>query len=240
MNSLLLFDIDGTLIDSEGAGLLSLRDGFFASFPEKGDQEFPELDLGGATDGSVIRFLFEHFEIEDHENHRSQFFQNYEKALKKKLELFQPEQKGRVLPGVLELLAQLAERHQDFVLALLTGNTESGARIKLETFGLHEYFPFGAFGSDHHDRNELGPIALRRAVEKTGRTFPAEKALVIGDTVKDILCARACGAQVIAVASGGVAREELENAQPDAVLDDLTDTDSVIALLERLLDVNEL
>lgn len=239
MKSLLLFDIDGTLIDTEGAGLFSLRDGFFRCFPEKADRAFPSLDLGGATDGSVVAFLFEHFEIEDHADHRIRFFRHYEKALEEKLEQFRLEQRGRILPGVPELLARLAERNHDFVLALLTGNTESGARIKLETFGLHEFFPFGAFGSDHCDRNELGPIALRRAVERTGREFPVDKAIVIGDTVKDIRCARACGARVLAVATGGVSRSELEAASPDAVVDDLADTDAAVSLLEALLDLSE-
>jgi len=237
VKSLLLFDIDGTLIDTEGAGLVSLEEGFFRSFPERSGSRFPALDLGGATDGSVVAFLFEHFEIEDHDRHRAHFFRNYEEALAEKLREFLSMKKGRVLPGIPELLARLAERHHDFVLALLTGNTEAGARIKLESFGLDSYFPFGAFGSDHHDRNQLGPIALERARKATGRSYPTTQALVIGDTGKDIACARACGAKVLAVATGTVSRETLAADSPDGLLDDLSDTAEAVELVESLLDL---
>ena len=236
MRSLLLFDIDGTLVDTEGAGLISLREGFFESFPDRKGEEFPPLDLGGATDGSVVAFLFEHFRIEDHDHHRSQFFREYERVLERKLREFQAENKGRVLPGIPALLARLAERREDFVLALLTGNTEEGARIKLRSFGLESYFRLGAFGSDHHDRNELGPIALERAEKELGRAYAPHRAIVIGDTGKDIACARACGARVIAVATGAVSREELAEGRPDGLLSDLEDTESAIAMLESLME----
>jgi phosphoglycolate phosphatase-like HAD superfamily hydrolase len=132
---------------------------------------------------------------------------------------------------------ELSRRHQDFVLALLTGNTEAGARIKLQSYGLDSYFPLGAYGSDHHDRNALGPIAIDRAEKAMGRPYPATKALVIGDTEKDIACAHACGAKVVAVATGAAPLERLEAQAPDGILDDLSDVPRAIALFEELLEL---
>lgn len=215
----------------------SLEEGFFHSFPDRSGREFPRLDLGGATDGSVIAFLFEHFEIEDHDDHRAHFFHHYERTLERKLKESEEAGKGRVLPGIPELLAELARRHHDFVLALLTGNTEAGARIKLRSYGLDSFFATGAFGSDHHDRNALGPIAIDRAEKALGRSFPATKALVIGDTEKDIACARACGAKVVAVATGAAPRERLLEASPDGMLEDLSSLPESIELFERLLEL---
>lgn len=234
MNILLLFDIDGTLVDTDGAGLESLREGFYASFPERKADAFPVLDLGGATDGSVVAFLFEHFEIENRDEHRETFFARYEAALEKTLARFREEGRGRALPGVTPLLEALARRREEFVMALLTGNNQSGARIKLSHFGLDRHFDFGAFGCDHPERNELGAIALRRARESLGREFSADRVVVIGDTLKDIACARACGARVLAVATGTVPYEELEAAGPDAILRDLSDTERALAVLEEL------
>ncbi|MDF1861342.1 MAG: HAD family hydrolase [Verrucomicrobiales bacterium] len=223
MKALLLFDIDGTLIDTEGAGLSSLEAGLFEAFPDRVDRPFPPLDLGGATDGSVVAFLFGHFEIEDHASHRERFYESYSAALEQQLKDHGERGIGRVLPGVPELLDTLKEEFPDQVSALLTGNAEIGARMKLRHFGLDSHFSFGAFGDDHHDRNHLGPIAIQRAERFTGRQFHMDQVIVIGDTVKDVRCARACGAKVIAVATGTVSREELEKAEPDALLPDFSD-----------------
>lgn len=231
---LLLFDIDGTLIDTEGAGLESLSEGLFEAFPEFAGMAFPPLDLGGATDGSVVAYLFESFGIEDHEEHRSQFFCAYSSALERKLSHFEEEGKGRLLSGVSSLLEELAEEHFSYLLALLTGNTSEGANLKLRHYGIDHHFSFGAFGDDHHDRNALGPIALRRAEELHGVRFEPENVVIIGDTPKDIRCARAFDAKVIAVATGASPEDELRDCAPDYFLSSLADTREVIAAFETV------
>jgi phosphoglycolate phosphatase-like HAD superfamily hydrolase len=223
VKALLLFDIDGTLIDTGGAGLASLEAGLFEAFPECSDRPFPPLDLGGATDGRVVAFLFGHFEIEDHAPHRDLFYQSYSAALEQQLKNHRERGSGQVLPGVPELLEAIKVEFPDHVSALLTGNAEIGARLKLKHFGIDSYFAFGAFGDDHPDRDQLGPIAMQRARRHTGRHFHTDEVIVIGDTLKDIRCARACGAKVIAVATGTVSYEELKKAEPDALLPDFSD-----------------
>jgi len=126
-----------------------------------------------------------------------------------------------LLPGVLELLESLADR-PDVTLGLLTGNWEAGARIKLSRFGLNRFFPFGAFGSDATDRDDLPPVALERAAEHTGQAFRPEEALIIGDSVHDVGCARAHGIPVLAVATGRTAAKELQRAGAVQVVTDLT------------------
>lgn len=230
---LLLFDIDGTLVDTGGAGLLALRDGFLEAFPEHCDAEFPPLELGGATDHGVAMVLFDHFGLDDHPEHRDRFFRAYTARLEQGLATHAVVGKARVLPGVPELLAGLSDRGEHR-LAVLTGNLREGARIKLRHFGIDHHFSLeaGAYGDDHHDRNELGPIARRRAVGFFGEEFAPENIVVIGDTLRDIACARAFGAKVLAVATGAASRQELEKGRPDGLVGDLTE----VAEFERWLD----
>ena len=229
----MLFDIDGTLVDTEGAGLESLKGGLYSAFPDCVGREFPPLDLGGATDGSVVAFLFAHFSIEDTEGNRDLFFESYSSCLDETLVSFRENGKGRALPGVSDSLKVLQEM-VTVPMGLLTGNIESGARIKLRHFGLDGYFRFGAFGDDHHDRNELGPIAMERAKKETGQDFAPEETAIIGDTLKDIACARACGAKAIAVATGTVSREALLAAEPDLFFDDLSEPGEVLLAIEAV------
>ncbi len=225
---LLLFDIDGTLVDTGGVGLASLRDGFWEAFPEHCDASFPSLDLGGATDHGVARRLFDHFRIEDSRERRDHFYASYTTHLERQLHLSSNAGRGRSLPGVAECLERLSG-HGGYCLGLLTGNLRKGAAIKLRHFGLDRHFTAaaGAYGDDHHDRNELGPIARRRAVEVFGENFPAEDIVVIGDTLRDIACARAFGAKVLAVATGAASRNELETGRPDGLMDDVSRIDQV-------------
>lgn len=233
MKRLLLFDIDGTLIDSQGAGLASLREGLYTAFPDRRGITFPALDLGGATDGSVIRFLFDTFEIEDCEENRALFFTCYGTALEKTLSDFGRQGKGKALPGTLPLLEELSGK-SEFLLGLLTGNTQEGARIKLRHFRMDAYFQVGAYGCDRAERNLLGPIAIDRASQIDGSRFEPEHTLIIGDTVKDIACARACGAGVLAVATGTATLEDLEAAEPDGLLEDLSELSMVIDAIEAV------
>lgn len=126
----------------------------------------------------------------------------------------------QVLPGIEELLAELAAR-RDVVLGLLTGNWSGGARIKLARFGLDRYFPFGAFGEDGLERRELPPVALARAYERTGQRFAPHETLIVGDSVRDVECARAHGLPVLAVATGWTSASVLARAGADRVVESL-------------------
>ncbi len=117
------------------------------------------------------------------------------------------------------------------MLALLTGNLQQGARLKLQYYGLWDFFEFGAFADDHHDRNQLGAFARERAQTRHGHDFDAADIDVIGDTKHDIACGKAFGARTIAVATGSWSRERLQMCAPDFLFDDLADTDEVIKKL---------
>lgn len=210
---LLLFDIDGTLVDTGGAGLVALQEAVREVF----QAECPPLDLAGATDGGLLRFLFEYYGHDYDEGLVGDFYEAYLPKLERNLgdEVYA----GKVLPGVGELLRSL--EGEDCCVGLLTGNLARGAWIKVGHFGLAGHFAMGAFGDDHWDRNELGPIARTRAEEKMGRTFLPQETLVIGDTPKDVACARAFGARSLAVATGGFTQEQLVASGADEVLDTL-------------------
>lgn len=230
---LILFDIDGTLIDTEGAGLMALEVAFYAAFPEHLGRVFPPLELGGATDNGLVMYLFDHFGLADLPEHRIRFFCSYIEQLSANLERFSVEGRGRVLPGVMDILDALS-RGDGHYLAILTGNTQAGAWVKLRHYGIDRHFSVGAYGDDHHDRNALGPIARERAVSVFGRDFLPADIAVIGDTPKDIACARAFGARVVAVASGAATRSELEAMAPDVLLDDLSDCSGVVKAIASL------
>ena len=139
-----------------------------------------------------------------------------------------------LMPGVRQLLDALAPR-DDVFLALLTGNYEAGARLKLEYFDLWKYFSCGAFGDAAPHRNVLVPKALARVEECEGLTFAAADAIVIGDTPLDVGCAAHAGARSLAVATGSHSIEELRQAGADHVLQDLSDTKEVLRVL-RIAD----
>lgn len=221
---LLLFDIDGTLISSAGAGVESLKLVLAERFGIKDDLE--DIEIAGMTDsGIVISILKKHKIPETHEN-VSAFLDSYVHFLSQEL----PRRKGTLLPGVLELLERLKSRPH-LVLALLTGNVSRGAQLKLEHYGVWHFFEFGAFADDHHDRNKLGGFARTRAREKHGREFSPEETDVIGDTPRDIACGKAFGARTIAIATGTWSRADLAKHQPDFLFDDLSNVDEVIRTL---------
>ena len=223
--TLILFDIDGTLLNTGGAGIAALKQGFARAFPAQAAR-MPELDLAGATDSGLVINIFHHAEISPSEANREAFYLAYLHYLAENLPAFG----GRLLPGITELLDHL-EGMPGVTLGLLTGNIERGAKLKVEHFGIGHHFPFGSFGDDHHDRDELGPIAIGRAASATGKAFPPEQTFVLGDTAKDIRCARAAGVRAVAVATGGIPRSELESHAPDFLFDDFTDTSAVLRSL---------
>ena len=208
--SLWLFDIDGTLVDTGGAGLKALKEAAVERFGAEG----PELDLAGSTDLGILAGMLEHFGYTESQEEYEKFFAFYLERLEWNLK--QGGFDGRVLPGVVELLDQLADDFE-VTVGLLTGNIAGGAAIKMRHFELDHHFDFGAYGSDHANRNLLGPVALERASEFAGRSFSPEETLVIGDTPKDIACAHAMGSQCLAVATGRFSSEELRDAGADMV-----------------------
>ncbi|PYL66299.1 MAG: hydrolase [Verrucomicrobia bacterium] len=220
---LLLFDIDGTLIHSGGAGVHALKLTLAERF--KIADDLHDIEIAGMTDSGIVASILQKHKIPATNENITAFLDSYVHFLSREL----PRRKGNLLPGVLELLQKLKSR-KHLVLALLTGNVSRGAQLKLEHYGVWHFFEFGAFADDHHDRNELGPFARSRAKERHGREFSADID-VIGDTPRDIACGKALGARTIAVATGTWRREQLAEHQPDFLIDDLSDVDRVIDTL---------
>jgi phosphoglycolate phosphatase len=221
---LLLFDIDGTLIHSGGAGVQALISAFRERFGITDDLR--GIEIAGMTDSGIVASILKKYNIPATTENVSAFLDSYVHFLS--LEL--PRREGKLLPGVLELLEKLKSRRH-VVLALLTGNVSRGAQLKLEHYGVWHFFEFGAFADDHQDRNRLGSFARARARERHSREFSASQIDVIGDTPRDIACGKAIGARTIAVATGKWSRQQLAEHQPDFLIDDLSDVDGVIHTL---------
>lgn len=205
-----LFDIDGTLLDSGGAGGAALGFALAELFGEVAE-EIPPHVLAGATDRGIARGLFEARGRVFDEGLFEQFVGLYLGFLEE--QLIEPSRRIRLMPGVGDMLAALGDPGR-FVPGLLTGNVRRGAEAKLRRLGLDGRFVDGAFGDDAEDRNLLGPIALTRLSEKTGRGIGPGEVVVIGDTPRDIACANALGAPCVAVATGVHGLEELEAKGP--------------------------
>jgi len=212
---LILFDIDGTLIDSGGAGVRALDLAMKELFGI--ESAFQGISMAGKTDPLIMREgLLKHrlplngnleAIIETYLIHLRKEVQNDRKTLK---------------PGVYGALEKLRSM-TDIVLGLLTGNLEMGARIKLAPFNINEYFPAGAFGSDDEDRNMLLPVAVQRFQELVQERIRIEECVVIGDTPRDIECAKIYGARCFAVATGPYSADALREAGADCVAEDLSD-----------------
>ncbi|MEY2483291.1 MAG: phosphoglycolate phosphatase [Verrucomicrobiota bacterium] len=217
---LLLWDIDGTLIGTGAAGQQAIVRATAERFGGNGD--LSGVEIAGRTDIGIAHQIFEkHGEPATGENVES-FLDLYVRFLAEEL----PRRQGCVLPGVLDLL-QRSARESNTTLGLLTGNLARGAKLKLEQYELWQFFAFGAFADDHHDRNELGAFAISRALEETGMNFSGSQVDVIGDTGHDIACGKAFGARTIAVATGSWTREQLAAHKPDFLFDDLSNVDEV-------------
>jgi phosphoglycolate phosphatase len=221
---LLLFDIDGTLIHSGGAGIYALKNVLIERHGIRDDLE--DIEIAGMTDSGIVISILKKHKIPVTTENVTAFLDSYVHFLS--LELSR--RKGKLLPGVLELLEKLKSR-KHIVLGLLTGNVSRGAQLKLRHYGVWHFFEFGAFADDHHDRNELGAFARARAKEKHGREFTAAEIDIIGDTPRDIACGKAIGARTIAVTTGTCSREDLAKHQPDFLIDDFSDVDRLIVTL---------
>ena len=220
-----LFDIDGTILWSDGAG----RRAVFQSLEEHFGKTGPgEHRFDGKTDPQIVRELMRHAGVPD-----ADIDERIDVVLDRYLTLLREElaaaEHGRhVFPGVPELLDAL-EARDDVVVGLLTGNIHPGAQAKLSAVGIDpERFVVGAFGSDHHERPALPEIARRRAEHVLGHPVSGRDVVVIGDTPADVECGVSIGARAIGVATGRYSVEELRDCGAAAVFENLTDTTAVV------------
>ena len=225
--ALVLFDIDGTLLLSGRAGLRAMTRAFQDTFGIT--EAFKGESFGGRTDSYLVSRALKLAGLPDTIENHDRFRDAYVPLLAEEIQHPGQGQKG-LMPGARELLEAL-EEHDHLHLALLTGNYREAAEIKLRHFELWDFFEWGAFSDDHHDRNELVPIARSRAETYDIPPEAIERVIVIGDTPHDIECARVAGARSIAVATGGYTVVQLKDAGADDVLQDLADTRRVVELL---------
>ena len=226
MTTLLLFDIDGTLCLSGGAGARAMTMAAVDTFG--GNGEFASIPMAGRTDAWIVSQMAAARGAVCDASARTRFHAAYIAHLEREIHLPGP-RKG-VLPGVRALLEVLQPRG-DTHLALLTGNYRRGAEIKLEYFDLWRYFAAGAFGDEAHDRNTLLDVARERVAAAGGPQVPRSQVIVIGDTPLDVAVARAGGARSLAVATGSYDERSLHESGADAVLKDLADSRAVLQAL---------
>jgi phosphoglycolate phosphatase len=223
---LVLFDIDGTLLLTSGAGRRAIT---AAIAEELGDSRpMRRIRFDGKTDPQIIAELLETAGHSDHltPERLDAICRRYVERLT--AELQQPTTRTTVMPGVHRLLDRL-ERESGVMLGLLTGNIAEGAALKLRSAGIDpKRFLVGAYGSDAAHRPHLPPIAADRAARYFGRVPSGPEVVIIGDTPADIACGECINARTIAVATGGYARADLLACGPYAVFHDLSDTERVL------------
>ena len=229
MHNLVLFDIDGTLVLTGGAGLRAMTRAFEAIVGAP--RGLDGIPVAGRTDWVILSDAMRRTGRELDHALFSSLREQYLAHLREEIELPGHGVKA-VMPGVRSLLDRLNGR-DDVWLGLLTGNFVEGARIKLEHFDLWKYFRCGAFGDDASDRNALVPVAVERARREGLPEIAADRVLVVGDTPHDIACARAAGAIPVGVATGGHTVDELRQSGAGIVFEDLTDAEGFLALLEE-------
>ncbi len=225
---IVLFDIDGTLLLSDGAGRRAIHTALRETFGSVGPAD---LWFDGKTDRQIVREAMraEGFEDALIDERMEQLLETYLAHLER--ELLSPVHFPFLFDGVVELLDAL-EARDDVVMGLLTGNLERGAASKLKRVGLDPgRFPVGAFGSDHEHRTELPRIAQSRAAGLLGREVPGSAVVVLGDTPADVLCGRGIGARSIGVATGRFSVEQLASHGAHAVFPDLTSTGAVVGAI---------
>ena len=214
--SLILFDIDGTLINTAGAGVKAFGQAFASEFGVRDGSK--NIQFAGRTDVSLVREIFTREQIESTPENFARFFEAYLVWLRQLIVQCQ----GRACPGVLEFQQALAALPAPPLSGLLTGNIRRGAEVKLRRYQLWDQFPFGGFADDHEDRDQIAAVAHRRGSEHLGRNLRGDEVLVIGDTPLDIRCARAIGAKVLAVATGNFTVAQLQEHRPDWAVPDLS------------------
>jgi phosphoglycolate phosphatase len=214
MVRLVLFDIDGTLIRSGGAGVRAFTLAFSEEFGFEGADK---LNFCGRTDYSLAREFFNLKGVKPTPALFDRFFDAYLCRLQRLLK----ESHGSVCPGIVEFMESARALPQPPVIGLLTGNIRRGAEVKLRHYQLWEQFVFGAFADDSEDRNQIAVAARKRGGDYLRRPLDGSEIVVIGDTPLDVQCGRAIGAKVLAVATGFFSVEQLAQCQPDWAVRDL-------------------
>jgi phosphoglycolate phosphatase len=223
---LILFDIDGTLIRTAGAGRISMEYSFQKIYGIRNG--FRDIQMMGRTDPSILREALANHDLEWDEVKAEAFKDVYFRILREEIEVPRPGK--RLCPGILELLTEL-KKHPDFAQGLLTGNWRESAYIKLRHFRIDTYFPFGAFADDSPVREELVPFAVKRFQEFYQAIIKKKDVYIIGDTPADIQCARPYGATTIAVATGFHTYEQLGREKPDYLFADLGNWKEVLKIV---------
>lgn len=213
---LVLFDIDGTLIDSGEAGTRSLNLAFEEVFSIP--HAFRGISMAGKTDIQIMKEALRRFGLDSENGNIEILCRNYIRHLKYQIE----NPRRHLKPFIREALASLVEK-KDFTIGLLTGNIKEGARIKLSPFGIDNYFSVGAYGDDDEDRNRLLPIAVERFMKVYKKEIDYRNCIVIGDTPRDVECAKVHGAVSVAVATGPYPYDTLLNSGADMVLRDMSE-----------------
>ena len=227
MRKLVLFDIDGTLVLTGGAGIRALNRAVAETLGRP--VVLDDIPLAGRTDWSILIDSVRKAGLEMDDALLAALRDRYVERLAEEIE-----HPGRgvkaVMPGIQELLDALAGR-PDVFLGLLTGNFEAGARIKLEHFDLWKYFACGAYGGDSADRNALVPFAVERAKQCGLPDIASSDVLVVGDTPADVACAHAANAVPVAVATGHYTVDQLRESGAGIVFEDLSETEAFLKLL---------
>ncbi len=226
LDTLVLFDIDGTLLSASRVPARILGEVLTEVFGTPGALE--GFDYSGKTDPQIARELMQAAGVTA-ERINGALPEALSRYLERLAAGLAPEH-VKAKPGVKPLLDRLAANPR-VTLGLLTGNLEPGARLKLRPLDLNRYFPFGAYGSDSEDRYALPSLAVARAHARTGVRFEGKSVVIVGDSVHDVLCGRSIGVKAVAVATGPTPKSRLLGCGPDALLDDFSDTEAALTAL---------
>ncbi len=225
---ILLFDIDGTLIHSGGSGVHGMNLAFAGVWGIA--DGLNGVPLSGRTDVLILQEALERHQLAWNEAKVARFKERYFIHLAEDMK--QPRPARRLMAGFPELLEHLQKMAQVHV-GLLTGNWRKSAEIKLAHFDLWKYFKFGAFADDESDRNKLVPHAIRRAQELYGITVARDRVYVLGDTPRDVECARPHGAVAVAVATGEYSFDDLRAHQPDYLFENFSEVEAVLRIVRQ-------
>ena len=227
---LVLWDVDGTLVHAGDAAVRAFDVAVERVIGRPAGAH--GVRMSGKTDPQIALEILEFAQVaaaEAHE-HLPLVLEHLESELTAAVHHLQ--EHGRVMPGVVELLTRLHVAH-GVVSSVLTGNIEPNGRRKVAAFGLDRWLDLdvGAYGSDDHDRNNLVPVALAKLTSRRATSVRPADVWVVGDTPRDLECARAGGARCLLVGTGRFRTEELRALGPDAAVDDLADVDAMYDLL---------
>ncbi len=218
---LVLFDIDGTLVSTGGAGIKAFGEAFEAAFGVV--NATAKIKFAGRTDYSLFRELCQRNGVGHTPENRESFFSHYLRLVDSHLDT----NKGGPFPGVVRLLDDLAVLPDAPALGLLTGNIREGAKRKLGAYGLWDRFALGGFSDEEEDRNLIAAAAAAKGSEYLERKLEGPEIVVIGDTPRDIACGKHIGARTVGVATGGATLEALQACEPDWAVVDLTQLSAV-------------